>query len=181
MAKWWARAKTCSASLASKTCRFLLCLWGVAARCAVTLHFAGAVAVMAAHALDAHPLGASLAHQLPGTARRLMDRNEELQRALVLPWVLLGAAGALLWTACAILSLGRLLGRLVWRHACRLICKPCAGSCAGPCRNCRQSRSRAVTAEEEKDNGPPKIMSSAKVPTVSGGQHLRRRTYPKIM
>lgn len=176
MAKWWARAKTCSASLASKACAFLLCLWGVTARCAVTLHFAGAVAVMAAHALDAHPLGASLAHQLPGAARRLIDRNDELQRALVLPWVLLGAAGALLWTACAIFSLGKLLGR----HACRLICKPRAGSCAGPCRSCRQSRSRAVPAEEEKDNGPPKIVSSAKVPTTTG-QHLRRRTYPKIM
>ena len=175
MAKWWARAKTCSASLASTTCRFLLCLWGIAARCAVSLHFASAVAVIAARAVVCHPLGELLAHELPGTARRLIDKNKELQRALVLPWVLLGAAGALLWTACAILKLGR--------HACRQICKPCAGSCAGPRRSCRKSRSKAVTAEhkEEKDNGPPKIMSSAKVPTVPGGQHLRRRTYPKII
>lgn len=174
MAKWWARAKTCSASLASKACTFTLCLFGVTARCAVTLHFSSAVAVMAAHALDAHPLGASLAHQLPGAARRLIDRNDELQRALVLPWVLLAAAGALLWTACAMLILGKLLGR----RACRLICKPRAGSCTGPCRSCRQSK--PVPAKEEKDNGPPKIMSSAKVPTTTG-QHLRRRTYPKII
>ena len=84
---------------------------------------ASAVAVMAARAVVCHPLGESLAHELPGGARRLIERNEELQRALVLPWVLLSATGALLWTACAILSLGRLLGR----HACRQMCKPCAG------------------------------------------------------
>ena len=176
MAKWWARATTCSASLVSAACHFSLRVCGAAARCAVSLHFASAVAVMAARAVACHPLGELLAHELPGGARRLIDRNEELQRALVLPWVLLSATGALLWTACAILSYGRLLGRLVWRHACRQICKPCAG----PCRSCRQSRSKAVTAEEEKDNGPPKIISSAKVPTVTG-QHLRRRTYPKII
>ena len=172
MAKWWARAKTCSASLASRACTFTLCLFGVAARCAVTLHFAGAVAVAAAHALAAHPLGASLAHQLPGATRRLIDRNDELQRALVLPWVLLGAAGALLWTACAIFSIGKHLGRRVCRRACR---------CLGPtvCRPLCKTRSKAVTTKEEKDSGPPK-MSSAKVPTVPG-QHLRRRTYPKIM
>ncbi len=176
MAKWWARAKTCSASLASKACTLTLCLCGVLSRCAVTLHFAGAAAVVATRAVACHPLGESLVHQLPTTARRLLDRNDELQRALVLPWVLLGAAGALLWTACAILSLGRLLGRRVCRHACRQICKPCA--CAGPCRSCRQSK--PVPTEEEKDNGPPKMMSSVKVPTTTG-QHLRRRAYPKII
>ena len=178
MAKWWARAKTCSASLASKACTFTLCTFGVAARCAVTLHFASAVALVATRAVACHPLAKTLTHKLPWVTRRIAAREDELQSALVLPWVLLSAAGALLWTACAILS----LGRLVCRHACRQICKPCAGSCAGPCRRCTRSQHKSKTAEhkEEKDNGPPKIVSSAKVPTTTG-QYLRRRTYPKII
>lgn len=176
MAKWWARAKTCSASLASTVCTFTLWLWGVLARCAVTLHFASAAAVVAAHAIACHPLENRVFDRLPEASWPLLDKNKELQRALVLPWVLVSAATALLWTACAILS----LGRHVCRHVCRQICKPCAGSCAGPCRSCRQSRTKAVTKEEEKDNGPPKIVSSAKVQAATG-KHLRRRTYPKII
>lgn len=174
MAKRWARAKTCSASLASNAWTFTLCLFGGLARWGVRLHLCCALAVAAAHALNAHPLGEFVVHQLPDPARRLLDRNEELQRALVLPWVLLGAAGVLWWTACAILSLGRLLGH----RACRQICKPCA--CARPCRSCR-AQTKAVSAKEEKDNGPPKMVSSAKVNKASSDQHLRRRTYPKIM
>lgn len=172
MAKWWARAKTCSASLASRACAFTLCLFGGLARWSVRLHLCCALAVAAAHALAAHPLGEFVVHQLPDPARRLIDRNDELQRALVLPWVLLGAADALWWTACAIFKLFWLLGRRVCRRACR---------CLGPtvCRSLCKTRSKAVTTKEEKDSGPPK-MSSAKVPTVPG-QHLRRRTYPKIM
>lgn len=174
MAKWWARAKTCSASLASAACKFTLWLWGLLARCAIALHLASAAAVVAGQAVVSHPLGESLAHQLPGAARRLLGRGEKLQRALVLPWVLLVSAAALLWAACAILRLGR--------HVGRRVCKPCAGSCTGPCRQkCTRRRTKAVHTEiaEEKDNGPPKTISSAKS-QGSDGQHLRRRTYPKM-
>jgi hypothetical protein len=172
MAKWWARAKTCSASLASAACKFTLWLWGLLARCAIALHLASAAAVVAGQAVVSHPLGESLAHQLPGAARRLLGRGGKLQRALVLPWVLLVSAAALLWAACAIFSAGR--------HVCRHS-KRCLGAivCCGGCGGCRR-RAKAVHTEEveEKDNGPPKAISSHDSSNV---QHLRRRTYPKCI
>lgn len=172
MVKWWARTRTCSASLASKAHTFTLCLFGALARWSVRLHLCCALAVAATHALAAHPLGKEMLHQLFKPARRLVDKNDELQRALVLPWVLLSVAAAVLWAACAILRLGWLLGG----HVCRLA----KGffEIILPCRRCGQSRSKAVTPKEEKDNGPPKTMSSAKQEIT--GKHLRRRTYPKI-
>lgn len=172
MAKLWAKAKTCSASLVSAAWRFVMWLFGGLARWAAGLHFVSALAAVAGQAVASHPLGESLARQLPEPARSLIGRNEELQRTLVLPWVLLGSAAASLWTACAILSLGRHAGRHAGRYLGSIM------RCKG-CKSCRR-RTKAVATKhkEEKDNGPPKMVSSGQ---GSSGQHLRRRTYPKVI
>ena len=172
MAKPCRRAKTCSASLASAAWRPVVWLFAGLAQWAVRLHFACALAVVAGQAVASHPLARDAEHRLPEAARRLLRKNEELQRALVLPWVLVGAAAAVFWAACAILSAGR--------HVCRHS-KRCLGAivCCGGCGGCRR-RAKAVHTEEveEKDNGPPKAISSHDSSNV---QHLRRRTYPKCI
>lgn len=155
-------------------------LFGGLARWAARLHFVSALAAVAGQAVASHPLGESLAHQLPEPARSLIGRNEELQRTLVLPWVLLGSAAASLWTACAILSLGRHAGRHAGRYLGSIMrCKACIG-CKG-CRRRTKAAARAVSDEEEKspkDNGPPKMIPRVQ---AASGKHLRRRTYPKII
>ena len=142
---------------------FFVVLLGGLARCAVLLHLACAFVFVVAVALDAHPVARSW---VPKQMEMVFDAQNKLQCGLVLPWgmVLVGATAAkILWVACAVAL-----------SSVRRMCNCCCGSN-------RQSTAVKRSVEEGKDNGPPKMIESAKAPHNPTSHHLRRRTYPKIM
>lgn len=164
MAKWWAKAKTFSVSCLSKLCGLIVALLSGLARCAVLLHLACAFVFVVLVAVDAHPVARSW---LPKHMEMIFDAQSKLQCGLVLPWaiVLVGATAAkLLWTVCAV-ALGTV--RKMFNCCC--------------CRPSKQSTLEKSSGKEGKDNGPPRMMESAKAPHNPTSHHLRRRTYPKIM
>lgn len=137
----------------------------VVARCAVCGHVALTAFFVALKAVDSHPLAVVA---MPNHVDIVLDMQDTLQRGLVLPWALLIVCTAAVQTIC-------FFGRVLF-SALRGLCN----SCFLKKNTIDKSRSPA----EEKDNGPPRAVTalqSEKSHTQHKSDHLRRRTYPKLI